>query len=144
MRLKMKDHQNTKQLFKILVGAAWIDGRIQVEEREYLRRMAAEQGIADDPEIKTLLSEIKSVKPAECYQWLEEYLGDNPTQEAYQSLLAALSALIYSDGDVQISEARLLTKLQLLDPASEPKHSSLDKLLRSIQKLYRKAVSQEV
>jgi uncharacterized tellurite resistance protein B-like protein len=140
----MEKNTNTKQLLKILVGAAWIDGIIQPEERAYLRRMATNNSLADDPEIKSLLSEIKPVQPAECYKWLEDYLGKNPSQEDYQGLLEAISALIYSDGDVQMQEARLLTKVQLLDPSSEPRKSAFDKVLKTIQKLYRKAVNEQI
>lgn len=141
--LTMEKKVNTKQLLKILVGAAWIDGIIQPEERNYLHRMAKNNNLADDPEIKSLLSEIKPVHSTECCQWLEEYLGQNPSSEDYQSLLEAISALIYSDGDVQMQEANLLTKLQNLDPSSESSKSTLDKLLKIIQKLYKKAVSQQ-
>jgi hypothetical protein len=137
------DHKN-KQLLKILIGAAWIDGIIQVEERDYLRRMAANQGLSEDKEIKTLLSELKPVQPTECYQWLEDYLGDNPKTVDYQQLLESLSGLIYSDGDVQMQEAQLLTKLQLLDPAQDSSKSTFDKMLKTIQKLYRKALSQNL
>lgn len=139
----MKTHPKSKLLLKILIGAAWIDGIIQGEEREYLRRMASNQSLAEDQEIKTLLSELKPVQPAQCYQWLEDYLGDNPTADDYQELLETLSALIYSDGDVQMQEAQLLTKLQLLDPEQGSSKSTLDKMLKTIQKLYRKAVSQK-
>ncbi len=140
----MEKNAKIKQLLKILIGAAWIDGIIQPEEREYLHRRATENGVADDPEIKSLLSEIKPVQPTECYQWLEDYLGDNPSQEDYQGLLEAISALIYSDGDVQMQEAQLLTKIQLLAPGSESSQSIFEKLLRAIQKLYRKAINQQV
>ncbi len=140
----MEKNAKIKQLLKILIGAAWIDGIIQPEEREYLHRRATENGVADDPEIKSLLSEIKPVQSTECYQWLEEYLGDNPSQEDYQGLLEAISALIYSDGDVQMQEAQLLTKIQLLAPANESSQSGFDKLLKAIQKLYRKAINQQV
>ena len=68
----MERNAKIKQLLKILIGAAWIDGIIQPEEREYLHRRATENGVADDPEIKSLLSEIKPVQPAECYHWLED------------------------------------------------------------------------
>lgn len=137
----MENNTKIKQLLKILIGAAWLDGIIQVQEREYLRQMAAENGIADDPEIKGLLSEIKSVQAIECYQWLEDYLGDNHSEKDYQSLLEAISALIYSDGDVDIQEAKLLTKLQLLDPAESPQ-TAFDKLLKVIRKLYQKGINQ--
>ncbi|ACK64738.1 conserved hypothetical protein [Rippkaea orientalis PCC 8801] len=140
----MKNDHKHKQLFKILIGVAWIDGLIQKEERDYLHRMATNQGIADDKEIKNLLYELKPIQPSQCYQWLEEYLGENPTKEDYQELLETLSALIYSDGDVQMQEAQFLTKLQLLDPAEESPKSAVDKVLKAIQKLYRKAISQQV
>jgi uncharacterized membrane protein YebE (DUF533 family) len=133
-----------KKLLKILIGAAWIDGVIQPEERIYLRRIAADYQLADDPEIKLLLSELKPIQPTECYQWLQDYLGDNPTPADYQELLEKISGLIYSDGDVDIREAQLIEKLQHSDPANEPEKSVFDKILKKIQKLYRQAVQQQV
>ncbi len=129
-----------KQLLKILIGAAWIDGVIQPEERNYLRRMAVEHQLAEDPQIKPLLSELKPVQPAECYRWLEEYLGENPTQADYQELLEKISGLIYSDGDVDVREAKLIEKLQLLDPTNESRKSVFDTVLKKIQKLYKQAI----
>ncbi len=139
----MAENEKIKQLLKILIGAAWIDGTIQPEEREHLNRRAKDNQLAEDPEIKLLLSEIKPVKPAECYQWLEEYLGDSPNQEDYQNLLEAISGLIYSDNLIHAEEAKLLTKLQLLEPTDEPDPSVFDKVLKTIQKLYRQAISQK-
>lgn len=136
----MDSQKKTKQLFKILMGAAWIDGVIQAEEREYLRRMAKEKGIADDPEIKALLSEIKPVSAADCYGWLEAYLGSDRGEEDYLELLESLSALIYSDGEVDIQEAKLLNKVQLLDPANVPPQSAFDRVLRSVRALYRRGL----
>jgi hypothetical protein len=130
-----------KLLLKILFGAAWIDGIIQKEEREYLHSLAIAQGLSEDAEIKPILSELKPIQPKECYRWLEEYLGDNHSLEDYQNLLEAISALIYKDGDVQTQEAQLLTRLQLLEPATEAHPSPFDKLLRAIQKVYRQAIS---
>ncbi len=131
---------DTKKLLKILIGAAWIDGIIQPEERVYLRKMATENGLDEDQEIKLLLSEIKQIKAEQCYQWLEEYLGEKPNEEDYQQLMTAISALIYSDGEVDSEEAKLLTRLQLLDPANEPPQTVFDRLLKGIQKLYRQAI----
>jgi uncharacterized tellurite resistance protein B-like protein len=135
-------NQKTQKLLKILIGAAWIDGSIQQEEREYLHKMAKGQGYDEDLEIKALFSEAKPIKPEECYQWLEEYLGDNPTEADYQELLAELSSLIYSDGQVEMEEAKLLSRLQLLDPSLESAQTKtvFDKLLKGIQKLYQQAI----
>ena len=54
----MSGQNNTskKELFKILVGAAWIDGEIQESELEYLQRIVTENQLADDPEVQSLLS----------------------------------------------------------------------------------------
>jgi uncharacterized tellurite resistance protein B-like protein len=139
----MDEKIKTKQLMKILIGAAWIDGIIQPQEREYLSQMAKEKNLSEDSEIQALLSEIKPVTATECYQWLQEYLGENHTPADYQQLLERISALIYSDGDVDIQEAKLLNRLQNLDPVHEPKHSFFDPLLKSIQKLYRQAVKNQ-
>jgi uncharacterized tellurite resistance protein B-like protein len=138
----MNKKTKTKQLMKILCGAAWIDGVITPEEREYLQKMATDNQLIEDSEIQSLLSEIKPVTTAECYQWLEEYLGKNHSHEDYEQLLEAISGIIYSDGDVDIQEAKLLSRLQDLDPENDPPQSIFDKLLTSIQKLYRKAVKE--
>ncbi|WP_017305852.1 TerB family tellurite resistance protein [Spirulina subsalsa] len=132
-----------KKLLKILIGAAWIDGTVQAEEREYLHKMAQQEGLANDPEIKPLLSELRQVKPQECYDWLNAYLGENHTQEDYQELLEALSAIIYSDGQVDTAEAKLLTQLQELDPANDPPQTVFNKFLKSVQLLYRKALEEK-
>lgn len=133
-----------KTLLKILIGAAWIDGIIQPEERKYLRRVAQEFQLADDPEIRPLLSELRPIQPVECYQWLEEYLGDDHSHEDYLELLEKISGLIYSDGYVDIREAKLIDKIKYLDSANESNKTIFNKLLRKIQKLYRAAMEQKV
>ncbi len=129
-----------KNLVKILIGSAWIDGTIQPEERQYLRQIALEKGVASDPEIQPLLSELVPVQPAQCYEWVKEYLGSSPRAEDCQNLLEAISGLIYSDGDVAIEEARLLTKLQQLSSEIESTQPGYNAILKQIQKLYRRWV----
>ncbi|MBE9006158.1 TerB family tellurite resistance protein [Fortiea sp. LEGE XX443] len=136
----MVTDSNVKNLVKILIGAAWIDGIIQPEERQYLREIAQAKGLATDPEIKPWLYELVPVQPKECYAWVKEYLGDRPSLEDCENLIEAISGLIYSDGEVAIEEARLLTKLQELaelDDSVQPVHNAL---LKKIQKLYRRWV----
>ena len=139
----MNTLDKNKQIFKILFAAAWIDGVIQKEEREYLQTLAKEQNLSEDGEIKLILSEAKPITPEECHNWLEDYLGDNPSVDDHQNLLEAISAIIYKDGDVQTQEAQLLSELQSLEPTLETGNSAFDKILRTIQKLYRQAVSEE-
>ncbi|AFZ44878.1 hypothetical protein PCC7418_2740 [Halothece sp. PCC 7418] len=130
------DH--SKRLLKILIGAAWIDGKFLPEERQYLIKTAEKHELADDPEIRALLYELKTVRPEECYQWLEEYFGGYPSQQAYEDLIEAISGLIYSDGEMANEEAKLLTQVQQYDPANT---SSLDKVLKTVQKLYQRYVT---
>ncbi|AKG24786.1 tellurite resistance TerB family protein [Calothrix sp. 336/3] len=133
-------NSNVKNLVKILIGAAWIDGRIQPEERQYLRQIAQAKGLSSDPEIKPWLYELVPVKPTQCYDWVKEYLGEEPSTEDCQNLIQAISGLIYSDGDVGIEEARLLTTLQNISDNSEPEQAKTGNLLKQIQKLYRRWV----
>ncbi len=139
----MVANPSVKQLVKILIGAAWIDGKVQPEEREYLKRVATQSGVADDPEIQPLLYELRAVLPDECYSWVKEYLGDRPSSEDYERLIESLSALIYSDGDVATEEAKLLTRLQLLDPSSTAQKSGQNNVLKAIQKLYHRWVDKQ-
>ncbi|MBD6620729.1 TerB family tellurite resistance protein [Nostoc sp. B(2019)] len=136
----MVTQSNVKNLVKILIGAAWIDGRIQPEERQYLREIAQAKGLATDPEIKPWLYELVPVQPQECYDWVTEYLGDRPSLEDCENLIEAISGLIYSDGEVATEEARLLTKLQDLAKANESTQPAYTVLLKQIQKLYRRWV----
>lgn len=139
----MEAKSSVKQLIKILIGAAWIDGKVQPEERQYLQKVAQENGIAEDPEIKPLLYEIVAVQPDECYNWVQDYLGEHPSKDDYQSLFESLSALIYSDGDVATEEAKLLSRLQFLDPAAASHNLSDNAALKAIQKLYRRWIDRQ-
>ena len=134
----------TKALFKILIGAAWIDGSIQTEERDYLRRRAEEQGLVDDPEIRPLLFEFVPVQRDLCYQWIQEYLGAHPSSESCQDLIESISGLIYSDGNVETEEAKLLARIQSLDPAvTKSETNDVNGLLRSVQNLYREWMNRQ-
>jgi uncharacterized tellurite resistance protein B-like protein len=139
----MEANTSVKQLLRILIGAAWIDGKIQPEEREYLQRVAKEKGVAEDPEIQPLLYELVPVQPTKCYEWMQEYLGDRPSMEDYQGLIDSMSALIYSDGDVATEEAKLLNRLQLLDPATSSSKPAHHAVLKAIQKLYKEWIDRQ-
>lgn len=133
----MAAETQTKTLLKILIGAAWLDGIIQPEERQYLRHLAQEQGLEEDPELKPYLYELVQVKPEQCNRWIEEYLGSRPSSERCSDLLEAISGLIYSDGTVEIEEAKLLNRLQTLEATCEVEQLSPSAILSSIQTLYR-------
>ncbi len=133
-----------RQLLKILIGVAWIDGKIQAAERKHLFQVAAEQGLAADPEIIVLLNNlgVVAVDPADCQEWIKDFLGDQPSTDNYQQLLDALSGIVYSDDDVATAEAQLLMKLQQIDPQQQPDdlsvgHSLLSRLRTAYQRFAR-------
>ena len=132
---------NNQQLFKILVAAAWIDGDFQAEEQAYLQKLAQDKNLSEDAEIKSLLSTKEPIDSEQCYQWLEEYLGNRPTSEIYQNLLAEIAGLVYVDGDIAEGEAKLLTQLQTLDPNNSNSASIFKPILKAIRKLYRKRLA---
>ncbi len=136
----MVNNANVKNLVKILIGAAWLDGKVQPEERQYLYQIVQEKNLADDPDIRPLLYELRTVQPTECYEWVKEYLGDRPSVENCYNLIEAISGLIYSDGEVAIEEAKFLSKLQSLNSGSGFAQSGYAGVLKEIQKLYRKWV----
>jgi uncharacterized tellurite resistance protein B-like protein len=134
----MQAQAKVKQLVKILIGVAWIDGKIQPEERQYLRRIAQEHGLADDEELKPWLYELRAVTVAECYGWIKEFLGHHPTADTCNQLIEAVSGLIYSDGEMANEESKLVNRLLQLDaPQSEPKQL-YQTMLQAVQQLYRR------
>ena len=136
----MVRNPDVKQLLKVLIAAAWIDGRIQPEERQYLQQLAKEKDIATDPEIKPWLYELVPVKPDECYKWVKEYLGSSPSTQDCQNLIQDISGLIYSDGEVAIEEAKLLAKIQQLSDESESTQGHLNIILKQVQIMDRRCV----
>lgn len=136
----MTGQSDIKNLVKILIGAAWVDGTVQPQEREYLRRIAQEKGVADDPDLRPWLYELRSVSAAECYTWVKQYLGDHPSSETCQQLIEDISALIYSDGNVANEEAKLLTQLQMLNSAQAESETFHQQVVKAVQKLYRRWV----
>jgi uncharacterized tellurite resistance protein B-like protein len=132
-----------RQLFKILIGVAWIDGQVSAAEQRHLQVVAAQLGLTDDPEINNLLTNVAQVPvaPADCYQWIEDFLGVQPSVDHYQELIDALSGLVYSDDDVATAEAQLLMTLQDVDPQQpHPPRSAPQKLLSRFRSAYRRWV----
>lgn len=134
----MKAQPSAKQLMKILIGVAWLDGKIQPEERKQLDKIAHKKGVADDPELRPLLYELQPVPPAKCQAWVKEYLGSRPTSEDYNQLLESISTLIYSDSDVADEEAKLLAQLQPSDSGSTEPGQFHKSAINAVQRLYRR------
>ena len=130
---------NDRDLLKILVAVAWIDGEIQPEEQKFLEQIATEQ-TESATELQALLTQHQGSSLEKCYQLLEQYLGENPDPADYDNLLTSVSKLIYSDDDIATEEASVLTKIQNLDPNNLKTRSTLDKAIAKIQQLYQKGL----
>ncbi|MEM1169552.1 MAG: carotenoid oxygenase family protein [Cyanobacteria bacterium P01_H01_bin.35] len=98
--------QDDENLLKVLIGIAWIDGVLEPAEEKYIKQIAINKKLTDNDEIEALLNQPVPVE--QCYEWLQEYLGKNPTHEKYQELYENISSLISSDNKVDTQEAELL------------------------------------
>ncbi|MFB2923537.1 carotenoid oxygenase family protein [Aerosakkonema funiforme] len=108
-----------KQLLKILFGLAWMDGNLEPGELAFLQGLAKEKGLADDPEIKILLSAQKPVQPEEFYSWLQAYLGNSPDDKNFHDLYESLTSLIYIEGDLNRSEKQQIQARDTLNSAPQ-------------------------
>jgi uncharacterized tellurite resistance protein B-like protein len=129
---------NAIQLLKILIGAAWLDGKVQPEEQERLHQIAQQKGLLDNTELHPWLNEQQSVSVEECHRWIDEYLGPHPALEKVQELLEEISGLIYSDDDVDNTEAQLLMELQQKEDTISSGFNLNSTIARKIQNLYRR------
>ena len=128
--------EKERDLLEILVAIAWIDGEIQPEERKFLENIATEHSLQSASELQNLYEKQQDSSAEGCYRLLEKYLGSNPNPQDYESLLSAVSRLIYSDNDIATEEAALLTKIQDLDPQNARSRSAFDRVIAKIQRLY--------
>jgi hypothetical protein len=138
-----KTSKSDRNLLEILVAVAWIDGEIQPEERKFIEKIAAERSIESVTEVQNLLDNYQNSSLSQCYQLLEQYLGNSPEPQDYDDLLSAVSSLIYSDNDIATEEANLLTQMQNIDPQNYQKRSTFDKVIGKIQKLYRAGLNRK-
>lgn len=132
----MNSPKSPQLLLKIVTGTAWLDGKVQMEEQEYLKRIAKANDLMDDPELSPLICGLKRVTREECYQWVEDYLGPNPSQEDQNQLIEVISGLIYSDGVVDSAEAKLLTDVGNINQSSSPIRQFKQRVIRGLQKVY--------
>ena len=135
------DSQSQAQLLvKILIGVAWLDGKIEPEERDYLTKVAKAHHLDEDIEIHPLLDGTMKVTSTECQQWIQTYLGDRSIHDD-DRLIEAISGLIYSDGDVATAEATLLIDIQSTPAPVEPKEQPLVTKLRQLYQSWVKKVN---
>ncbi|WP_334311395.1 carotenoid oxygenase family protein, partial [Nodularia sphaerocarpa] len=102
--------KDDKQLLKVLFGVAWLDGVLEPGEQLYLKQVANQKGLAEDPEIKTLLAG-QPVPSQEAYACLQAYLGTNPSDEDYDELCQSLETLTALDSVIEGIETELIASI---------------------------------
>lgn len=136
----MDTQSQAKLLIKILIGVAWLDGKIQPEEREYLVKVAKTHHLEEDVEIDPLLAGTMKVTPADCQAWIQTYLGDRSINDD-DRLVEAISGLIYSDGDVATAEAQLLVDIQSSPSSPQSVEQPLVNKLRQLYQNWVKKIN---
>ena len=126
-------HQH-KLMLKIIIGSAWVDGRLDPVEVQYLQTLLARYQLTHAPELLALLEEPVSLRQTE--SWMVEYLADTTATER-QRLLAAVGKLVIADDTVLPQEHTLLDDYYML-MAEIPARPEETTLVETVGKFVRK------
>ena len=133
------DDIKRKLLNRIVLGAAWADGKLEAAEVDYLKKILLEQEIAEDEEIQALLQ-----APPSAYQlelWMVQYLGCTDVPERLGAL-AQIANLLMSDGEVSTVEHDFLDEIHTLMSQIPPQPHNVqtkgtENILSSLGKIVR-------
>jgi hypothetical protein len=134
----MHTPSQNRLLIKILIGVAWLDGKIQPEERRFLARVIQAHQLDGDTDLESMLDGKIATTQAECESWIQEYLGDRSIYDD-DRLIEAISAIVYMDGDIANIEAKLLVDLQSPPTTVAPTEKSTS--IAKLRQLYRNWVN---
>jgi uncharacterized tellurite resistance protein B-like protein len=131
-----------KLLTRIVLGAAWADGKLDEAEVKYLNKILLEQDMTEDEEIQVLLRE-----PPSAYQlelWMVQYLGCTDVPERLGAL-AQIANLLMSDGEVSTIEHDFLDEVHSLMSQIPPQPQTVqkattDNIVTSLGKIVRQLV----
>ncbi len=121
-------------MLKIIIGSAWVDGRLDPVELQYLQTLLARYQLTHAPELLALLEEPVSLRQTE--SWMVEYLADTTATER-QRLLAAVGKLVIADDTVLPQEHTLLDDYYML-MAEIPARPEETTLVETVGKFVRK------
>jgi|GEM_PF-4666939 len=112
-------NDQSRELFKVLVGVAWIDGEISEEENLYLNGLAYKCNLSDDPEVQALLQFERPILFEDCLALIQSYLHDNRSEESFNRMVKSIKSLIRSDGVVASEEQAFLQVSNFLNEVAE-------------------------
>ncbi len=122
----MDQSQKQKLMTQILVGSAWIDRRLEPEEKDYLKTVLDRYGLGKDAELLAMLHQPTPATTTE--KWLVQYLKESSDDERMQ-LLANIGKVLIADDTVSDIEHDLLDEyheLMARIPAKETEAGGRD------------------
>ncbi|WP_228383066.1 TerB family tellurite resistance protein [Synechococcus elongatus] len=131
MRPSTLEPHDQRSVLRLLIGAAWLDGDMQPEERHYLQGLLEKYRLATDPEFQDLMARSLPISPAVFEQWLSAYLRQHPRREDVESLLDQISSVIYADSLIDAREAAVLCEIE-----QELEHRPALRLLDRLQTFF--------
>lgn len=131
MRSSILELHDQRPILRLLIGAAWLDGDMQPEERSYLQGLLAKYQLSTDPEFQDLMSRQVPITPAIFEQWLSAYLRQHPRREDVEALLEQISSVIYADSHIDAREAAVLCEIE-----QELEHRPALRLLDRLQTFF--------
>ncbi len=108
-----------KELFKVLVAVAWIDGDVSEEENVYLTGLAYKCDLNDDPEVQDLLKFEQPIPFKDCLDLIRSYLDGHRSEEMFNQMVKSIKSLIKSDGVVASEEQAFLQVSNFLHEVHE-------------------------
>lgn len=130
----MQQHQH-RLMVKIIIGSAWVDGRVEPAEVQYLQTLLERCQLTHAPDLLALLEEPVSLRQTE--RWMADYLADT-TETERQRLLAAIGKLVIADDTVMPQEHILLDDYYTLMAEIPPHPESTPTLVETLGKFVRK------
>jgi hypothetical protein len=141
----MDSAQHQHLMLKILIGSAWVDQHLELEEVTYLSKILSRFHLEHDAELQALLN--TPVEPTQTEQWLVSYLRDSPDAERLK-LLAAIGNLLIVDDEVSDVEHDLLDEFHTLmasipsPPEPLPELGAVaPKILQQVGQFFRRVMS---
>ncbi len=122
-------------LLKIVAGSAWADGHLEPAELNYLHMLLQRYGLAEDPELRTLLDHPISLDDTE--HWMIEFLA-KASEDERMRLLGAIGNLLIADDTISPEERQLLDDYHTLMVNIPVQADSAPKLVSAVGKFFKK------
>ena len=101
----MNTEEQHRLLLKIVIGAAWVDHRLEPSEVEYFQQLLQRYHLHLNSELQPLLQQPVPIEQTE--RWIVQYLRDSADIDR-QRLLSAIASVLIADENVSDIEHDLI------------------------------------